>query len=116
MASPGEIDLIARVVHEALRALSITTGDALAPWDRAEEWQRRTTLAGVKYRLENRQANAHALHERWAKEMRDQGWIYGGVKDAERKTHPSLVPYEELAPSEQLKDRLFLAIVSAFVS
>jgi hypothetical protein len=36
-------------------------------------------------------------HERWCNELRDQGWFRAeGPKNPEAKTHPSLVPWEEL--------------------
>lgn len=37
--------------------------------------------------------------------------VYGEVKDGEAKTHPCLVPYEQLPPAQRLKDDLFAAIV-----
>lgn len=45
--------------------------------------------------------------------MRADGWTYGEVKDAERKTHPTLVPFGDLPAGQQQKDRLFVAIVAA---
>jgi hypothetical protein len=38
------------------------------------------------------------------------------VKDAELKTHPCLVPFEELPKFQQQKDRLFRAIVKALTA
>jgi hypothetical protein len=45
--------------------------------------------------------------------MRAEGWTYGDVKDFGRKTHPTLLPFDELPTDQQLKDRLFIAIVRA---
>jgi hypothetical protein len=42
-----------------------------------------------------------------------QGWRYGEVKDAVAKTHPCMVPFEQLPVEQQAKDRLLLAIVKA---
>jgi hypothetical protein len=44
--------------------------------------------------------------------MQADGWRYGKVKDPARKTHPTL-PWDELPAEQQLKDRLFIAIVQA---
>jgi hypothetical protein len=41
------------------------------------------------------------------------GWVYGETKDAEKKTHPCLVPFHELPEFQQKKDKLFCAIVDA---
>jgi len=106
--------MIARVVHEAIRAYQAVFGEAAAaPWDEAEAWQRQITIAGVRFRLANPKAPAAALHDLWVGELRGLGWTYGAVKDAHAKTHPSLVAFNELPPREQRKDELFGAIVAA---
>lgn len=46
---------------------------------------------------------AEREHERWVYQRLRDGWVYGDVKDAEKKQSPYLVPYEEL--SEEIKDR-----------
>ena len=43
----------------------------------------------------------------------NDGWVYGEVKDAEKKTHPCIVPFEELPEFQQKKDALFCAIVDS---
>jgi hypothetical protein len=41
------------------------------------------------------------------------GWIHGPVKDIVAKTHPCILPYHLLPVSQQAKDHIFGAIVSA---
>lgn len=48
---------------------------------------------------------AKNVHEVWAKSRMEQGWIYGEVRDDEKKTHPCLVPYDELPETEKDYDR-----------
>ena len=45
------------------------------------------------------------VHEVWAKSRMDQGWSWGPQRDDELKTHPDLVPYEELTEEEKDYDR-----------
>ena len=45
------------------------------------------------------------VHEVWAETRIKQGWIYGEQRNDERKTHPCLVPYEELPEDEKEYDR-----------
>ena len=40
-------------------------------------------------------------------------WQHGPVKDEAAKTHPDLVPFDQLPEHEKQKDRLFMAIVRA---
>lgn len=44
-------------------------------------------------------------HEVWAEQRMRDGWVFGEFRDAERKTHPDLVPYEELPEEEKVYDR-----------
>lgn len=48
---------------------------------------------------------AKNVHETWAKTRISQGWTYGEQRDDEKKTHPCLVPYEELPEEEKEYDR-----------
>lgn len=45
------------------------------------------------------------VHDVWACGRISEGWIYGEVKDPEKKTTPLLVPYDELPESEKDYDR-----------
>lgn len=48
---------------------------------------------------------AKNVHEVWAQSRIAQGWQYGERRDDERKTHPGLVPYEQLSEQEKDYDR-----------
>lgn len=45
------------------------------------------------------------VHEIWAETRIQQGWTYGAERNDELKTHPCLVPYEELPEEEKEYDR-----------
>ena len=45
------------------------------------------------------------VHEVWAETRIRQGWTYGEQRNDELKTHPCLVPYEELPEEERDYDR-----------
>jgi hypothetical protein len=47
------------------------------------------------------------------KEKVDLGWVYGEVKDAEKKTHPCILPYDELPLQQRTKDYLFKQVVDS---
>lgn len=104
---------IARVCHEANRAIQIITRDPAVspPWDDAPDWQRDSAINGVESARTG--ARPARMHELWCEEKRADGWTYGEVKDAEAKTHPCLVKYHELPEEQKAKDQLFVAIVRA---
>lgn len=45
------------------------------------------------------------VHEVWAETRIKQGWTYGEQRNDALKTHPCLVPYEELPEEEKVYDR-----------
>ena len=45
------------------------------------------------------------VHEVWAETRISQGWKYGEQRNDELKTHPCLVPYDELHEEEKEYDR-----------
>lgn len=45
------------------------------------------------------------VHEVWAESRIKQGWTYGEQRNDELKTHPCLVPYDELPEEEKEYDR-----------
>ncbi len=60
------------------------------------------SLAHLEPLLEDLARNAH---EMWAQKRIADGWTYGNERNDKLKTHPSLVPYEELSDSEKSYDR-----------
>lgn len=108
------ITYIAKACHEANRIwCQANNDDSQKPWNEAEQWQRDSAIMGVEFRLNNPDAKEDSQHNAWMKDKTDNGWVYGEVKDAEKKTHPCIVPFNELPEFQQKKDRLFCAIVDA---
>lgn len=48
---------------------------------------------------------AKNIHEVWAAKRISEGWVWGAERNDEAKTHPCLVPYEDLPDSEREYDR-----------
>ena len=109
-----DVEDAARAAHEANRILCFATGDkSQLSWDEAPEWQKTSAFDGVKHRIDNPSAPPEASHENWLRCKREDGWVYGAVKDPEKKTHPCLVEFNELPPDQQAKDSLFVLIVNS---
>lgn len=105
---------IAQVAHETNRVYCLTLGDYTQPiFEDAPEWQRISTINGVKFHIDTPNAGCSGSHENWLKEKYADGWKYGEVKDPEKKEHPCCVPYDELPPEQKIKDALFVGVVRA---
>lgn len=105
---------MARMCHQANKAWCEANGDTTQKnWDEAEEWQRESAIKGVQYRLDNPNAGEDSQHNAWMNDKIADGWVYGEVKDAEKKTHPCIVPFEQLPEFQKKKDIIFCAMVDA---
>jgi len=105
---------IAEICHEVNNALIYVKGGQTLPWSLAEEIIRESARSGVKYHLENPDVSAEESHQKWMEYKLAEGWVRGDIKDVAEKTHPNLVPYNELDSMERLKDVLFKAVVDFY--
>jgi hypothetical protein len=106
---------IARVVHEANRAIQIEQADPTIPvsasWDDTDPETQRSAVDGVL--SVQRGSTPEESHENWTRFKVSHGWTLGPVKDETSKQHPLLVSYDELPESQKVKDALFVSIVRA---
>jgi len=111
---PINIVTIARICHETNRAWCVANGDhSQTDWNRAPDEIKASAVQGVVFAQANPDAPDSAQHDQWTRSKIDAGWVYGVAKDADKKTHPCLVPFERLPVEQQLKDKLFRAVVKA---
>lgn len=112
--SDEQIMEAAKASHEANKTYCESIGDvSQPPWDEAPDWQKDSAVAGVKFHIENPDAKDAASHDSWLAQKEADGWVYGDVKDEKAKTHPCIVPFEDLPLSQQSKDGLFRETVWA---
>lgn len=52
-------------------------------------------------------------HASWMSLKASEGWIYGLVKNPEKKEHPCMVEYGQLPLPQQLKDEIYITVVRA---
>ncbi len=108
--TPEAIEEIAKVVHESIRGAS---NDAALSWDDSSDEIRQSAIDGVQAVVNDPTITPAKSHENWMKFKASQGWTYGETKDEEVKTHPCMVPYEDLPQDERYKDELFVDTVKS---
>ncbi len=94
-------------------------------------WHIATKLLSAGYRIKPVKAGFEAItlrlseaeietmarteHDRWSWDKRLNGWIFGNIKDNSKKTHPGLIPYEDLSESEKEKDRELVRLIPSLL-
>lgn len=110
------IEQIARVAHSVNRAYCMGLGDTSQPyWENAPQWQRDSAINGVRFHLADERTPEES-HNCWLAEKAEAGWVYGPVKDTDKKEHPCFVSYAELPQEQRIKDYLFKAVVEALAT
>jgi len=107
-------EFIARLCHEVNRAYCEALGDtSQLSWEQAPQWQRESARMGVDFHLSGN-FGPEASHLSWMSNKLSEGWKYGPVKDADKKEHPCMVPFDQLPKEQQAKDYIFRAVVHSF--
>jgi len=105
---------VAEMAHQVNKAYCESRGDeSQVGWDDAPDWQKESAINGVKFHFQN-DVTPEQSHENWLKEKADDGWVYGIVKDVEKKEHPCMVEYGMLPIAQRSKDYIFKSIVDTF--
>ncbi len=102
MTEENRIEFIARIRHLGWVCYQMGAGQKYNIEILKDQWE--SLLNGVRFALEHPNMTPGENHENWIKEKVNQGWVYGPVKDFEKKTHPDLVPFADLPKVEQDKD------------
>jgi hypothetical protein len=112
----GDCPLIerrAQFVYEGarLQAIAVAAPVVPEPWDEREEPFRAQFRNVIEMMCgRGRKSSPEELHDDWVKSYKAMGWMYGPQRDPARRTHPDMVPFDELEPRERDKDAVFVAL------
>lgn len=111
-----EIEMVAKICHEANRAYCESMGDtSQVPWDDADGSQYMSVTNGVRNIIDNPDCTPEESHANWMELKLKEGWTYAERKCVIKMLHPCLVPYEDLPETQKIKDKIFTSIVKAFL-
>lgn len=107
-----EIKDIAKIAHEVNNAYCKAIGHPVQPkWDDAPDEIKASAEDGVLFHLNHPNAKPEDSHNNWMAFKKKLGWVWGEKKDEKAKTHPDIMPYEQLPIETRAKDSLLKAIV-----
>lgn len=103
---------VAGVCYNANAMLQDALGDAYVPppWHVMTAAQKAPYIRGVQIAA---YLTPPEQHQRWMDDKARDGWVHGPRVDYEARTHPCMVPWDQLDEGQKLKDYLFQAIVRA---
>ena len=107
-------DEIGKVVYAVADAYRVAGSNAEpgVSWDDLPQETKDLFLGWVDFYIENPAAGPKELHEDWLAKQLDAGWSYGETFNAEAKTDPMMVAYEDdLDPVLKTQDALIHAVV-----
>lgn len=109
-----EVVELARQIHVAMDELARALGEAGYPaWEDAPAWQREASMSSARQALDGGLLPGQE-HARWMADKLATGWRWGPDKDDRARTHPMLLPFEDLPIVEQLKDAVPWLVASRF--
>jgi len=85
------------------------------PWLAADNSKREQLVNGVIFHTENPNAAPADSHEHWRKYMEARGYQYGDEFNVKEKTHPAMIPFDQLPPEIKITHHLFAAVCKALI-
>jgi hypothetical protein len=111
-----EVDACGRHAHEGHRTYRELMGDlSHKPWSELGEEEKAPVRLAVIGIVEG-DDDAERSHNRWVQSLTSQGWKQGPKKDWETKTHPNLVPWDELSIETQELNQMFVRSVKSMIT
>lgn len=115
MISQKLLYMLAESCHEATKVISEQIlSEEKKEWKLIDSKTKAKLLNAVNRAIEEKITDPAIAHANWITDMEKDGWQYGDKLDEENKTHPCMVPYDQLPVGQQTKDYIFLAILKPF--
>lgn len=100
----------AEFVYDGQRTIAVSINAPILPaWYYTMDYAARDLFVKtVKQQCDNPCSSPRKMHERWLKEHKNLGWIYGPRHDSSLKTSPNVVPWKKLHPKEKMMAQIFI--------
>lgn len=107
----SKTEFIARMRHLGWCCFQIACGQEYNI--RPNQDQLESLIKGTEIGLTHLDATPEENHQTWLDTKISQGWKYGEKKDFKMKTHPDIVPFDELPQIEKNKDIMDVTMLKA---
>ncbi len=104
---------IAEIIHSVSSLIPRPDGSEVGSWQDLPDTFKKNAENAVIQIMNSSSHSPEDLHNLWMKPLVNGGWSQGPY-DRENKTHPCLIPFEELPESEVLKDEIWFHMTECF--
>ena len=106
---------VCKVCHDKNNELMVANGETpRGDWESLDQVDKDLTYKSVKRIIDDRTITAKDIHDEWMTNKESDGWVYGLVKDPVNKTHPLMIPFDEMSDIDKQKDQSFIDIVNTY--
>lgn len=110
----ARFDKICELCHLANNELMIANNETpCGNWDTLDSHLKQMTRDSVSVIIDKPNITAEDIHNTWMTNKAKDGWVYGDIKDANKKTHPLMIPFADMNAIDKAKDQSFIDIVNA---
>jgi len=105
---------IARLIYEATRIEAGWSNRPVVPeaWEQRDEKFRKQFIEIVSQYLSMQELpSPEEAHISWMDAYLLMGWQYGETRNPIKKTHPDILPFDQLPKDERDKDAIFLSFL-----
>ena len=109
-----KIKEIAKFIYEATRIEAGWSNRSIVPeiWKQRDDKFKKQFVNIIEMYLEkDKLLTPEKAHDSWVVAYEKMGWKYGEKRDVDKKTHPDMLPFNELPKDEKDKDSIFLTFV-----
>lgn len=109
----GLVERQAIFIYETarLQAFAVRAPIIPEPWSHRDQKFRLQMEENVaKMMGPDRFTDPEEAHNSWWDAYQDMGWVYGPERNVDAKTHPDMVPFEDLGWEERIKDAVYIAL------
>lgn len=108
---PLEIEKIAEIAYETNVLYANAIGKKEPGWAKMKKDDKQMAINDAQFYADNPSSLPDALHNVWLREMEENGYQYGEQEDGDEKTHPHVIPYEQLPDYHRKQATLFRHVV-----
>jgi len=107
---------IASIVHSVTMRFPRSDGSYPESWGNIPYDAQKQAADAVERVAEGKHQSPEELHILWGELNMRNGWSYGEKWCPIKKTHPCMVPYDQLSDAQKLKDEIWGTLVPLLLS